>query len=141
MVTWHPWDGTPGELRPVIVLGDGAKWIWDHVATLFGSERTEIVDWYHASEHIWTVAKELHGEDTPETKAWAGTALDRLLRPGPKSTLEWFDATQSGTTAAATALKREQSALNTFAIPACLRDRPQARGGAGSRVRPARVAE
>ena len=75
-----PWDGTPAELRPVVVLGDGAKWIWEHVATLFGDERTEIVDWYHASEHIWTVAKALHGEDTPETKAWANN--------GPRSSLD-----------------------------------------------------
>jgi hypothetical protein len=44
-----------------------AKWIWEHVATLFGSERTEIVDWFHATEHIWTVAKELHGEGTSWT--------------------------------------------------------------------------
>ena len=56
--------------RSLIVLGDGAKWIWEHVATLFGTERTEIVDWYHASEHVWTAAKALHGEDTPETTAW-----------------------------------------------------------------------
>jgi hypothetical protein len=66
LVKWHPWDSTPAELRSVVVLGDGAKWIWDHVATLFGSERTEIVDWYHASEHIWTVAKDLHGENMAE---------------------------------------------------------------------------
>jgi hypothetical protein len=31
-------------LRRVVVLGDGAKWIWEHSATLFGSERTEIVN-------------------------------------------------------------------------------------------------
>ncbi len=90
------------------MLGDGAKWIWEHVATLFGNERTEIVDWYHASEHIWTVAKELHGEDTPETKAWARTALDHLWRGGPKPLLQWFDATQPTSTAATTVLKRER---------------------------------
>src|SRR5260370_33081546 len=56
VVKWHPWDGTPAELRPVVMLGDGAKWIWGHVATLFGEERTEIVYWYHASEHIWMCA-------------------------------------------------------------------------------------
>jgi len=69
VVQWYPWDGTPAELRPVVVLGDGARWIWEHVATCFGHERSEIVDGYHASEHIWTVARELHGEATPETKA------------------------------------------------------------------------
>lgn len=52
VVNWHPWDGTPAELRSVVVLGDGVRWIWEHVATLFGSGRTEIVDWYYASQHI-----------------------------------------------------------------------------------------
>lgn len=115
VVKWHPWDGTPAELRPVLVLGDGAKWIWDHVATLFGSERTEIVDWYHVSEHIWTVAKELHGENTPEAKAWAKAALDRLWTSGPKPVLEWFDATQPKTAAATTVLHRERGYFSSNA--------------------------
>jgi hypothetical protein len=55
----------------VVVLGDGATWIWEHVATLFGTERTEIVDWYHTSEHIWTLANVLYGEATPATTAGA----------------------------------------------------------------------
>jgi sulfur relay (sulfurtransferase) complex TusBCD TusD component (DsrE family) len=115
VLAWHPWDGTPAELRAVVVLGDGAKWIWEHVATLFGGERTEIVDWYHASEHVWTVAKALHGDDTPETKAWAKAGLDRLWQSGPKPLLNWFDATQPDTPAAAAALKRERGYFSTNA--------------------------
>ncbi|GAC1655263.1 MAG: hypothetical protein NVS4B6_31680 [Mycobacterium sp.] len=115
VVKWHPWDGTPAELRPVVVLGDGAKWIWEHVATLFGDERTEIVDWYHASEHLWTAAKALYGDDTPETKAWANTALDQLWQAGPAPVLEWFDASQPGTTAAGDILKRERGYFSTNA--------------------------
>ncbi len=44
--------------RAVVVLGDlGARWIWTAAAEQFG-ERLEIVDWYHASEHVpWTVAR------------------------------------------------------------------------------------
>ena len=114
-VKWHPWDGTPAELRPVVVLGDGAKWIWEHVATLFGEERTEIVDWYHASEHIWTVAKAVHGDDTPETKAWANTALDHLWQTGPKPVLHWFDATQPGSSAAGAVVQRERGYFSTNA--------------------------
>ncbi len=108
VVQWHPWDGTPAELRPVVVLGDGAKWIWDHVATLFDSERTEIVDWYHASEHIWSVAKALHGDDTPETNVWARSGLDHLWQLGPKPVLDWFDATAPRDASAAAIHKRER---------------------------------
>jgi hypothetical protein len=111
VVTWHPWDGSPAELRPVVVLGDGAKWIWEHVATQFGSERTEIVDWYHASEHIWTVAKVLHGDDTPETKAWAKSGLDRLWQTGPKSLLDWFEASACSDATAAAVHKHERGYL------------------------------
>jgi len=115
VVKWHPWDGTPAELRPVVVLGDGAKWIWEHVATLFGEERTEIVDWYHASEHIWTVAKAVHGDDTPQTKAWAKTALDHLWQTGPKPVVEWLDATRPGSTAAGAVVQRERGYFSTNA--------------------------
>jgi hypothetical protein len=115
VVRWHPWDGNPAELRPVVVLGDGAKWIWEHVATLFGNERTEIVDWYHASEHIWTVAKVLHGDDTPETKAWAKNGLDRLWQNGPQPLLDWFDATHPAEAGAAAVHKRERGYFSTNA--------------------------
>jgi hypothetical protein len=45
-------------LRRVLVLGDGAPWIWHLAAEHFG-ERIEIVDWYHASQHVWTLAHAL----------------------------------------------------------------------------------
>ena len=115
VVKWHAWDGTPAELRPVVVLGDGANWIWEHVATLFGEERTEIVDWYHASEHIWTVAKAVYGDDTPETKAWARIALDHLWQAGAKPVVEWFDTTRPGSTEARAIVQRERGYFTTNA--------------------------
>jgi hypothetical protein len=52
----------------------------------FGEERTEIVDWYDASEHIWTVAKALYGDDTPETtKEGPKRPWIRSGRPGAES--------------------------------------------------------
>jgi hypothetical protein len=99
VVRWHPWDGTPADLRSVIVLRD-AKWSWEHVATQFGSERTEIVDWYHATEHVWSAAKELYGDNTHETQAWSNTPVDELWHHGPKPMLKWFDATQPKAAAA-----------------------------------------
>lgn len=68
-------------LRKVIVLGDGAVWIWNLAAEHFG-ERIEIVDFYHASEHIWTVAKALYGEGALEAKSWAGEQIKELLEKG-----------------------------------------------------------
>ena len=64
---------------------------------------------------FWTVAKAVHGDDTPETKAWATTALDHLWQTGPKPVLEWFDATQPGSTAASAVVQRERGYFNTNA--------------------------
>jgi hypothetical protein len=36
------------------VLGDGAEWIWNQ-ADLHFSEATQIVDLYHAREHLWSL--------------------------------------------------------------------------------------
>src|SRR5438445_321937 len=47
-------------LRSVVVLGDGAVWIWNLAADHFG-ERVEIVDFYHAAEHLWEVANAVYG--------------------------------------------------------------------------------
>jgi hypothetical protein len=105
---WHAWDGTPAQLRPVVVLGDGARWIWREIGPLFGPERTEIVDVYHASEHVWTLAKALHDAESPETKAWAEAGVHRLWRHGPEACLGWFDAAVARTADAAAVLRRER---------------------------------
>jgi hypothetical protein len=65
-------------LPDVLVLGDGARWIWTLAAEHF-SARRELVDFYHASEHLWTVARALYGEGTPAAQEW-GTARCHALR-------------------------------------------------------------
>lgn len=55
--------------QQVVLLGDGAEWIWKHVGGLL-TEAVCIVDWYHALEHVWACGRTLHGEQTPETAAW-----------------------------------------------------------------------
>lgn len=94
-------------LRRVVVLGDGASWIWQSVAPLLGAERTEIVDWFHATEHLWTLAKALHGEQTPATTAWAETAITVLWEHGATALLPRLRATAAPTAEAAAILARE----------------------------------
>ena len=69
------------ELRWVVVLGDGAHWIWDLAAQHFG-ESTEIVDFYHASEHLWEVANLLHGQGSAAAKGWAEGCIGNLYNQG-----------------------------------------------------------
>jgi hypothetical protein len=61
----------------VVVLGDGAEWIWQ-LAAEHCPRATLIVDWYHASERIWELGRALYGEGTAQTRRWVDRQLARL---------------------------------------------------------------
>ena len=60
-----------------VVLGDGAEWIW-YQADLHFSEATQIVDLYHAREHLWSLAAKLYVNDSPAQKRWVMVRKDKL---------------------------------------------------------------
>ena len=53
-----------------VVLGDGAAWIWHLSAEQFPGA-IEIVDIYHAKQHLCDVAKAIYGAGTELADAWA----------------------------------------------------------------------
>ena len=71
----------------VVVIGDGAPWIWNQAALRFSRAR-QILDWYHASEHVWSCANELYGEGTKKAKAWANQMLRTLYEHGGQALLK-----------------------------------------------------
>ena len=70
----------------VIVLGDGADWIWNLAAEHFHGA-TEIVDYYHAAEHIWKLVPVLYGEGSAQGKRWAEARCQDLREHGPQGLL------------------------------------------------------
>ncbi len=102
-------------LRWVQVLGDGAVWIWRLADAHFGAARLDVVDWFHASEHLWALAKALHGEGSPAATAWAEQATHRLWRHGPAPLLALLRETTAPTAAAAEVLRVERGYFTTNA--------------------------
>ena len=49
------------------VIGDGAAWIWNLAEEHFYGSH-QVVDWYHATEHLAVASHLLHGEGTDEKK-------------------------------------------------------------------------
>lgn len=66
----------------VVVIGDGAEWIWNLAAMHF-PDAVQIVDFWHACEHLWEVANAHYGEGTAQARRWAERHKRRLLQHGP----------------------------------------------------------
>jgi hypothetical protein len=114
IIGWDgPIDGYPlAQLRSVVVLGDGAHGIWELAADHVG-DRREIVDFYHATQHVWVLAHALFGEGTRGARAWADFALLALAEEGARSLLALLDPTTAPSPTAATLLQRERQYFRT----------------------------
>jgi hypothetical protein len=66
------------QARQIVVLGDGAPWIWKLASEHF-PEAVQIVDLSHAQEHVWQVARAVYGPQTEAAAAWAKNAGDLLV--------------------------------------------------------------
>ncbi len=62
-----------------IALGDAASWIWNLVGEHFHDSR-QLVDWYHASQHLANAAKALHGEGSSKAHRWHRTWETKLYQ-------------------------------------------------------------
>lgn len=67
------------QAESVLVVADGAIWIWNLAQNRF-KDATQRVDFYHVSEHLWTVANDLYGQGTPEAREWVERLLGWLKR-------------------------------------------------------------
>jgi hypothetical protein len=100
--------GQEAVLRRVVVIGDGAKWIWEHVATTFGSERVEILDWYHCCQHLGAVGAAMYGPETPQAEAWVNGAKDVIWQDGPEALLRLLASCRAPNAEAAKTLETER---------------------------------
>jgi hypothetical protein len=66
------------QAKQVVILGDGALWIWKLAGEHF-PEAVQIVDLYHAQEHVWQVGRAVYGPQTEAAELWAKDACDLLV--------------------------------------------------------------
>ena len=64
-----------------VVIGDGAIWIWNLAEQHFPGA-IQIVDLYHARQHLWEVTRTLYPSDQAQQKAWMKVHQKRLLDKG-----------------------------------------------------------
>lgn len=95
------------QLRSVVVIGDGAHWIWNLAAEHFG-ERVDIVDFYHASAHLWEVARTVFGAGTPQAQGWAEAQRTALLTHGADPVSAALEALTMASPEGTALLRRER---------------------------------
>ena len=64
-----------------VVLGDGAEWIWN-IADQHFPGAIQIVDLYHARQHLWELARKLFPNQQAEQERWMVVHKDALLDEG-----------------------------------------------------------
>lgn len=69
-----------------IFAADGGEWCWTIHQSYF-ADAAGVLDWYHASEHVWACGKLLHPEDP---SAWCHAAIGLLRQQGGEGLLNWL---------------------------------------------------
>jgi len=64
-----------------VVMGDGAEWIWNLAEQHFPGA-VQIVDLFHARQHLWELVRKLYPNDSANQKAWMKIHQKRLLDKG-----------------------------------------------------------
>ena len=71
------WDRGWSRAEKKVVIGDGAEWIWN-IADQHFSGAIQIVDLYHARQHLWELARKLYPNQEAEQKRWMTIHQDLL---------------------------------------------------------------
>ena len=100
-----------GQAREVLVIADGAIWIWNAVKDRFPKARCRL-DLYHGDEHLWAVANELFGKGTPEARQWVEPVLSQLHRDDPAAVIHSLKDVQA--TVSEALHKKVQSQVTYF---------------------------
>jgi hypothetical protein len=98
--------------RKQAVLADGSDWIWQEAAKHFTTS-TQILDFFHVSEHLWQVAHGRFGTDRQGSEEWMKVQKERLLTrsDGATQVLEDLASWQPQTALAQEVRRRELAYL------------------------------
>lgn len=68
-----------GKVVRVLLMGDGAAWIWNLAEGRF-REAVQRIDLFHVQEHLWAVAREIHPDQPAEARKWVESMKQKLLK-------------------------------------------------------------
>ncbi len=84
-----------GQAASVLVIGDGAVWIWRLAADRWPDARQRL-DFYHAVQHLVAVGRALFGEDKEKFKAWIKPLVRQLKNESAVKVIRQLDEALAG---------------------------------------------
>jgi hypothetical protein len=95
----------PEDQVRLCVLGDGAKWIWHQVTSLFPTA-VQILDYYHCREHVHQVGALQFVGDAVQAQEWVEAMMARLFWGYVDWTIEGLQALSPRDPQAAEAIRK-----------------------------------
>jgi Uncharacterised protein family (UPF0236) len=71
------WERGWSRAAKKVIIGDGAEWIWN-IAEQHFPTAIQIVDLYHARQHLWELARALHPNEEAKQKRWMMAQQSKL---------------------------------------------------------------
>ena len=105
---WEAHRGGLGRARAVLTLGDGAPWVWNVMEDRWAGAH-QLLDFYHASEHLWALGEALHPQDEPTRRAWVEARLHDLRHGQEAAVLAEMAALPRRRGARGKIIRREQN--------------------------------
>jgi hypothetical protein len=107
-LNWEALRGGLGRARQSLFLGDGAPWIWNLKKDRW-NQALGLLDFYHGSQHLWSLGRSIQGEEEPGLRQWMEPRLHQLRHGEEKKVLGEIAALKSGRGADGAVIQREKN--------------------------------
>lgn len=105
---WEALRGGLGRARAQLFLGDGAAWIWNLKQDRW-NKAVGLLDFFHASQHLWEVGRNVQGEEASRLVPWVEERLHQLRHGKEKKVLSELARLKKKRGKAGQVLAREQN--------------------------------
>jgi len=105
---WEAMRAGLGRARAKLIVADGAPWIWNLAQDRWAGAR-EVLDFYHATEHLWELGRALKGSDEKSVAQWVEPRRHQLRHGKHMVVLAEIAQVPVPPTEAGKVIKREQA--------------------------------
>ena len=107
-LNWEALRGGLARARQQLFLGDGASWIWNLKKDRW-NKAIGLLDFFHASQHLWSVGRTMVGEEENKLAQWIEPRLHRLRHGQEKKVLSEIARLKKKRGEAGALMEREQN--------------------------------